>query len=119
MLQRILVPPYFRIPIHITSILLTLTCLCSTVSAQTPSAPKLILQITIDGLHVDDSNPPENYQGMYLLGDPGGGDPTDSPFPYARCEKVIIHGLTTASGVAPRISPVLMPTPPLVVERTL
>ena len=62
-------------------------------------------EITIDGLHVDDSNHPENYQGMYLLGDPGGSDPADSPFPYARCEKVTIRGLTTASGMAPRISP--------------
>lgn len=62
-------------------------------------------EITFDGVHVDDSNHPENYQGMYILGDPGGGDPANSPFPYARCEKVIIRGLTTASGMEPRISP--------------
>lgn len=61
-------------------------------------------EITIDGLYVDDSNHPEHYQGMYLFTDPG-GDPADSPFPYARCEKVKIQGLTTASGKTPRISP--------------
>ncbi|MBN1852404.1 MAG: hypothetical protein JW829_06755, partial [Pirellulales bacterium] len=62
-------------------------------------------EITIDGLYVDDSNHPENYQGMYLFCDPGGSDPADSPFPYARCQKVKILRLTTASGKTPRISP--------------
>ena len=62
-------------------------------------------EITIDGLYVDDSNHPENYQGMYLLGDPGGSVPEKSPFPYTRCQKVKISGLTTASGKQPRVSP--------------
>ena len=62
-------------------------------------------EITIDGLYVDDSNHPEDYQGMYLFCDPGGSDPADSPFPYALCQKVKILGLTTASGKKPRISP--------------
>jgi len=62
-------------------------------------------EITIDGLYVDDSNHPEDYEGMYLFCDPGGGDPANSPFPYARCQKVKIVGLTTASGKTPRVSP--------------
>jgi hypothetical protein len=62
-------------------------------------------EITIDGLYVDDSNHPEDYQGMYLFCDPGGSDPADSSFPYSRCQQVKIRGLTTASGKKPRISP--------------
>ena len=48
---------------------------------------------------------PEWLQGMYLFSDPGGSDPADSPFPYRRCQKVKISGLSTASGKKPRISP--------------
>jgi hypothetical protein len=62
-------------------------------------------EITIDGLYVDDSNHPDDYQGMYLFADPGGGDPANAPFPYALCQRVEIRGLTTASGKKPRISP--------------
>ena len=62
-------------------------------------------EITIDGLYVDDSNHPGDYQGMYLFCDPGSNDPANSPFPYAQCQKVKILGLTTASGKKPRISP--------------
>jgi hypothetical protein len=29
----------------------------------------------------------------------------DRPFPYARCQKVRVRGLTTASGKKPRVSP--------------
>ncbi len=68
-------------------------------------------EITIDGLFVDDSNHPENYQGMYFFSDPDagydrGGDvkPADRPFPYAPCRKVRVRGLTTASGKKPRVS---------------
>ena len=61
-------------------------------------------EITIDGLFVDDSNHPENYRGIYLFSDPGGRDPEDSPFPYERCQKVTIRGLTTASGEKTRVS---------------
>jgi hypothetical protein len=61
-------------------------------------------EIKIDGLHVDDSNHPEGYRGLYLFSNPGGTDPADSPFPYARCQKVTVRGLTTASGKKPRIS---------------
>ena len=69
-------------------------------------------EITIDGLYVDDSNHPEDYQGMYFFSDPDGNndrgddiEPADRPFPYARCQKVRIRGLTTASGKKPRVSP--------------
>lgn len=68
-------------------------------------------EITIDGLFVDDSNHPEDYQGMYLFSDPDGGggrgdgvDPADRPFPYTWCRKVAIRGLTTACGKKPRVS---------------
>ena len=62
-------------------------------------------EITIDGLHVDDSNHPEGYQGMYLISNPGGKNPADCPFPYTWCQKIKVRNLTTASGKKPRISP--------------
>ena len=62
-------------------------------------------RIIIEGLYVDDSNHPEGYQGLYFLSNPGDSDPADSPFPYARCQKITVRGLTTASGKKPRISP--------------
>jgi len=62
-------------------------------------------EITIDGLYVDDSNHPKGYQGMYLFCDPGGSDPTKSPFPYRWCQEVTVGRLTTASGKKPRVSP--------------
>jgi len=64
-------------------------------------------EVTIDGLYVDDSNHPEDYQGMYLFSDPDGGKdikPEDCPFPYTPCRKVKIRALTTASGKKPRVS---------------
>lgn len=61
--------------------------------------------ITIDGLYVDDSNHPRDYQGLFFFSNPGGRDPADSPFPYARCQKLTVSGLTTASGKKPRVSP--------------
>ncbi|MBM4088530.1 MAG: hypothetical protein FJ276_03760 [Planctomycetes bacterium] len=60
-------------------------------------------EITIDGLYVDDSNHTEGYEGLYFFSNPRGGDPADSPFPYARCEKLTVRGLTTASGKTPRV----------------
>ncbi len=70
-------------------------------------------EITVDGLFVDDSNCPEDYEGLFLFTDPGGehegdGDVTpaaDRPFPYKRCEKLTVRGLSTASGKKPRLSP--------------
>jgi hypothetical protein len=70
-------------------------------------------EITVDGLFVDDANHPQGYQGMYLFSDPGEshGDsnglplPAERPFPYARCQRVRVRGLSTASGKAPQLSP--------------
>ena len=69
-------------------------------------------EITIDGLYVDDSNHPEDYQGMYFFSDPDGNndrgddiEPADRSFPYVQCQKVRVRGLTTASGKKPRVSP--------------
>lgn len=64
-------------------------------------------KVTIDDLFVDDSNVPDNYEGMYLFSDPDGGKGgtgTKHPFPYARTEKVEIRHLKTASGKEPRVS---------------
>lgn len=70
-------------------------------------------EITIDGLSVDDRNHPDGYQGLYYFQDPdvvhdGVDDavPTASPpFPYRRCKRLSVRGLTTASGKRPRLSP--------------
>lgn len=68
-------------------------------------------EVTIDGLFVDDTNHPKDYEGMYFFSDPDAGyrgkgvKPADRPFPYTRCQKVEVRGLTTASGKQPRISP--------------
>jgi len=62
-------------------------------------------EVTIDGLQVDDSNHPENYQGLFLFSDPGFKEESEGPFPYVLSQTVTIRGLTTASGKTPRISP--------------
>ena len=70
-------------------------------------------EVTIDGLFVDDTNHPDDYQGMYFFTDPdamhdGVDDITptaERPFPYEPCRKVKVRGLTTASGKKPRLSP--------------
>lgn len=70
-------------------------------------------EITIDGLFVDDSNHPEDYEGLYLFTDPDawhGEDedrelPAERPYPYEISERVTIRGLTTATGKRPQISP--------------
>ncbi len=69
--------------------------------------------ITVDGLHVDDSNHPTGYTGLYFFTDPDdvhGIEETaapgrERPFAYAPCQKLTVRGLTTASGKAPTISP--------------
>jgi hypothetical protein len=69
--------------------------------------------VTIDGLFVDDSNHPEDYQGMYFFTDheaPNDGvgelpPSAERPYPYAPCQKISVKGLTTASGKKPRVSP--------------
>ena len=61
--------------------------------------------ITVDGLHVVDTNTPEDYQGMELFADPDiipfGVDLeiTDPrPYPYKPAKEVVMEGLTCASG---------------------
>jgi hypothetical protein len=63
--------------------------------------------VTIDGLVIDDSHHPKDYQGPYLFTDPDGGSASaaDRPFPYRLTEQVTIRNLTTSSGRAPRTSP--------------
>jgi len=64
-------------------------------------------KITIDGLFVDDSNHPANYQGMYLISDPDGNKQIDAerPFPYTLPEEIEITDLETASGINANVSP--------------
>lgn len=70
-------------------------------------------EITIDGLFVDDSNHPDDYQGLYLFADPDewqvgvevSAPAAERPFLYTWCEKVLVRGLSTASGKEPRLSP--------------
>jgi len=70
-------------------------------------------EVTIDGLFVDDSNHPEDYQGMYLFTDPDAmydgvveiTPAAERPFPYELCKTVRIRGLETASGLKPQLSP--------------
>ncbi|WP_146602731.1 hypothetical protein [Novipirellula aureliae] len=64
-------------------------------------------RVTIDGLFVDDSNVPANYQGMYLFDDPDRGreiPESKRSFPYTLTKEVVIQGLKTASGKAPVVS---------------
>ncbi len=69
-------------------------------------------EITIDGLFIDDSNHPEDYEGPYLFTDPdrvygneGVELPVERPYLYRKCQKVLVRGLVTASGKRLRISP--------------
>lgn len=67
-------------------------------------------EISIEGLYVDDTNHPEDYQGMYLFGDPSGNaedtaPDAERPYPYKLTERVKVRGLVTASGKKPLISP--------------
>lgn len=63
-------------------------------------------KVTIDGLVIDDSRHPKNYQGPYIFTDPDGtARVAERPFPYRLTEQVTIRNVTTASGRKPRISP--------------
>ncbi len=67
-------------------------------------------EVTIDGLFVDDSNHPEDYQGMLFFTDHAPSDITsstpddDRPFPYTLCQTIRVKNLTTSSGKKPRLS---------------
>jgi hypothetical protein len=64
-------------------------------------------EITIDGLVIDDTNHPKDYQGPFLFTDPDGPTAGEGarPFPYRLTEQVTIRNLTTASGRKLRTSP--------------
>ena len=68
--------------------------------------------ITIDGVLVDDSNHPEDYQGLYLFTDPDEMPTEDTvtltterPFPYELCHTIRIRQLATTSGKKPQVAP--------------
>jgi len=100
MLQR--PKPHIHIPIHIFIFLLTITCLCNIASARTPSTPKLILQITIDGLRADllnrygDRFCKDGFQ--YLL--QTGTHYTNAHYQHANTETIVGHA-TLATGAFP------------------
>ncbi|MEM9676232.1 MAG: hypothetical protein AAF992_26815 [Bacteroidota bacterium] len=64
-------------------------------------------KIIIENLHIDDSNPPENYQGPAIFTD-FNPEMTDGSyqekFPYVKTEKVILQNVTTESGMDVRLS---------------
>ena len=66
-------------------------------------------EITIDGLFVDDTNHPEDYEGMYFFTNHDDAESADEvierPFPYEKCQKLTVRGLSTASGRNPHVSP--------------
>ncbi|MBL9186674.1 MAG: hypothetical protein JNK23_04295 [Opitutaceae bacterium] len=64
-------------------------------------------KVTIDGLVIDDSRHPKDYQGPYLFTDPDGAKAAKEarPFPYRLTEQVTISRLTTTSGRKLRTSP--------------
>jgi hypothetical protein len=64
-------------------------------------------RITIDALHIDDSNHPENYQGPAIFANFNPRMTDDSyveKFPYVRTREVILKNVTTASGKTLRLS---------------
>lgn len=69
--------------------------------------------VDIDGLEVDDANHPDDYDGMYFFADPetannsvdGVALTAERPYPYAPAEKITVRGLSTTSGMQPKVSP--------------
>ncbi|MBT3749466.1 MAG: hypothetical protein HOG34_10815, partial [Bacteroidetes bacterium] len=64
-------------------------------------------RITIENLHVDDSNHPEDYQGpaIFTNFNPQMFDDTyQEKFPYVITRKVILRNVSTTSGKALRLS---------------
>lgn len=64
-------------------------------------------RITIDGLHIDDSQHPEGYQGPALFADfnPRFTDASYvEKYPYVRTREVVLKDISTASGKPLRIS---------------
>ncbi len=61
-------------------------------------------EIRIDGLSIDDSGRPENYEGPSFFGDPIGADPGERPYPFRFGGVIQVSGLVTASGLPPTVS---------------
>ncbi len=64
-------------------------------------------RITIENLHIDDSNHPEDYQGPAIFTNFNPQMTDDSyheKFPYVRTREVILKNVTTASGKTLRLS---------------
>ena len=64
-------------------------------------------RITIENLHIDDSNHPEDYQGPAIFADFNPlmtDDSYQEKFPYVRTKEVTLKNVTTASGKALRRS---------------
>lgn len=64
-------------------------------------------RITIESLHIDDSNHPENYQGPAIFANfnPKMTDDTYvEEFPYIRTKEVVLKNVTTESGKSLRLS---------------
>ena len=64
-------------------------------------------RITIETLHIDDSNHPEDYQGPAIFTNFNPQMTDDSyqeKFPYVRTREIVLRNVTTASGKALRIS---------------
>lgn len=61
--------------------------------------------VMITNLHIDDSNVPEDYDGLYLFSDPDGNRSYEAarPYPYIPCKKVTCQHITTASGKPPKL----------------
>ena len=64
-------------------------------------------RITIENLHIDDSNHPEDYQGPAVFTNFNPqmiDDSYQEKFPYVRTKEVILRNVTTASGKGLRLS---------------
>jgi len=64
-------------------------------------------RITIEKLHIEDTNPPATYNGPAVLGNfsPPYKDPSFAQkFPYVKTREVSVSGVTTASGKPLRVS---------------
>ena len=64
-------------------------------------------RITIETLHIDDSNHPEDYQGPAIFTNFNPQMTDDSyqeKFPYVRTREIVLRNVTTASGKALRLS---------------
>ena len=63
--------------------------------------------IIIEGLHIDDSNHPEDYQGPAIIKDFNKEWTNDSyreTFPYVQNTKIVLKNVSTASGNELRLS---------------